>query len=347
MSAPSSKIKSVLVTGANGYIGNAVARAFVRAGWTTYGLVRNPQTTTELAADEITPILGSPANITFLESLYPYTKTFDVIVSTTEQVFDYVPHYNDVISFLRTLSTTSNASGVRPLVLFTSGCKDYGTTDLHGSPNLSPHTESSPLRPQPVLVNRATNAVKIFDHSDLFDAVLLRPTPLYGFSSSYYGPLFDMAAKAAKEGILELPMNPRGILHGAHVDDCAEAYVAIAEHPHVVKGQCYNVSGYRYETLEDVAKALVKEYHIRGGVKFVSAEGIGVPLPVQALLGASQWVGSEKVRNDVSWKDKRLLFTEGLHTYRGAYEAAIEQEHGNVKSIKERVRMAEAMKGGQ
>lgn len=347
MSVPSSKTKTVLVTGANGYIGNAVARAFVRAGWTTYGLVRNPQMLIDLAADEIIPILGSPADLTFLERLRLSTKTFDVIVSTTEQLFDYVPHYNDIISLLRTLSKTSNDSGVRPLVLFTSGCKDYGTTDLHGSPNLSPHTESSPLQPQPMLFYRAANAVKIFDHSDLFDAVLLRPTPLYGFSSSYYGPLFDVATRAAEGGILELPSNPRSILHGAHVDDCAEAYVAIAEHPQVVKGQCYNISGHRYETLEEVTKALVKEYDIRGEVKFVSAEDSGLPLLVHGLIGASQWVGSEKVRKDVGWRDKRPLFTEGLHAYRGAYEAAVEQKDGNVQRVQETIRTVEAMRGGQ
>lgn len=328
---PSTTTKSVLITGADGCIGNAVARAFVRAGWKTYGLVRNVQTMSSLAADEIIPVLGSPADLAFLEKLYPYTQTLDVVVSATEQIFDYLPDCEDAITLLRTLSKTSNDAGGRPLILFTSDCKDYGSTGHHGSPDLSPHTESSPLQPPTFVSDPAKYAIKILEHSDLFDAVVLRPTPIYGL---------DVAAKAAREGILELPADPRSIMHGAHVDDCAETYVAIAEHPHVVKGQCYNVSGHRYETLCELANALVKEYDNRDGVKFVSAEGSKMPMLVQMVIGSSQWVGSEKLRTDVGWKDKRVLFSEGLHAYGVAYEAAVEQKHGNVESI---LRKAEAM----
>ena len=265
MSSP--KHKTVLVTGANGYIGNAVARAFVRAGWITYGLIRNVQAQTLLAADEIIPVLGSTADLSFLDNLYAITRTFDVIVSTTEQILDYIPHYNDTVALLRTLSETSNSAGVRPLVLFSSGCKDYGMTALAGSEDLSPHTQTSPLNPPPFAINCASHAIKLFSQSDLFDAVVLRPTTVYGLSGSFYDPLFDIAAQAAEKGVLELTADPNNILHGTHVDDCAEAYVAIAEcgDRDVVEGQCYNISGYRYETLDKIANALVKEYGIRGG----------------------------------------------------------------------------------
>jgi len=53
--------RSVLVTGANGYIGGAVAKAFSRAGWRTYGLVRRVSDARNLALDEITPIVGIEA----------------------------------------------------------------------------------------------------------------------------------------------------------------------------------------------------------------------------------------------------------------------------------------------
>ena len=34
------KPETVLVAGANGYVGKAVACAFLRAGWVTFGLIR-------------------------------------------------------------------------------------------------------------------------------------------------------------------------------------------------------------------------------------------------------------------------------------------------------------------
>lgn len=342
-----SKAKSVLVTGANGYIGNAVARAFVRAGWTTYGLVRNPQAITSLAAEEIIPVLGSAADLSFLNDLHARTRSLDVIVSTTEQIMDYIPHYKDTITLLRTLAKTSNDAGVRPLILFTSGCKDYGMTGLDKSEGLAPHTEQSPLNTPPFVINRAKYAVKVFEHTDLFDAVLLRPTTIYGLSGSFYGPLLDAAAKAAEKGVLELPADPNSILHGTHVDDCAEAYVLIAQHTdrNEVKGQCYNISGFKYETLQEVADALVKEYHLSGGVRFLPQDekkGIDV---VQLLVSFSQWVGSGKLRKNIGWSDRRKLFSKGLHAYRLAYEAAVAQKHDGVERIQSLARMMEQQNG--
>ena len=341
----SQKPKSVLVTGANGYIGNAVAKAFVRAGWITYGLVRNRESRTSLGADEIVSILGSASDGAFVERSAQQTRfVFDVMVSCTEQTLDYVPHYTDTVALLRALAHASIRVGIRPLVIFTSGCKDYGTTGLDGSEGLSPHTEQSPLDAPPFLAPRASHAIKIFHHKDLFDAVVVRPTTLYGLSGSFYGPIFDVAAKAAEKGVLELTADPKSIMHGTHVDDCAEAYVAIAERADrdVVKGQCYNISGRRYETLEEIAHALVEEYEIKGGVKYLpERKTTGVDV-VQMLIGFSQWVDSEKLRREIGWTDKRQLFSHAVHTYRKAYEAAVAQNHDNVQKIQSFVRMTDA-----
>ena len=49
---------------------------------------------------------------------------------------------------------------------------------------------------------------------------------------------------------------------------------------------------------------------------------------VVSVMGFSQWVGSEKLRKDTGWKDRRKLFSEGIHQYRLAYEVAIERGGG-------------------
>ncbi len=43
------KQRAVLVTGANGFIGNAVAKAFCRAGWKTFSLIRRNEAAADLA----------------------------------------------------------------------------------------------------------------------------------------------------------------------------------------------------------------------------------------------------------------------------------------------------------
>ena len=61
--------RKVLVTGANGYIGNAVARAFCAAGWKTFGLIRKREGAADLARHEIHPVVGSPTDLSFLDAV--------------------------------------------------------------------------------------------------------------------------------------------------------------------------------------------------------------------------------------------------------------------------------------
>lgn len=349
--------RSVLVTGANGFIGNAVCRAYVRAGWTVYGLTRRKEFLPELAKEEIIPVLGSPGDLSFLPLLFKQQESFDAIVSTTEQIANYEAHFAEVMLLLRRVAEASNARGVRPLVLFTSGCKDYGMTGFDGSPDLAPHTEASPLKPPSGLAARTYNSVKVFEQTQPYDAVVLRPTTVYGRSGSYYGTFFEMAQRAKDSGQpLRLPADPRSVVHGTHVDDCAEAYVMLAEHRDRsrIAGQCYNISSHRYETLEEIAQALAAEYHLSpNSIVFepipeekLTPDGVlGDEVDVAAaLVGFSQWVGSQKLREDSGWTDKKPLFSERIRAYRIAYEQAAESGHSNVARVKGYVAAAERAK---
>ncbi|KAL0943369.1 NAD dependent epimerase/dehydratase [Colletotrichum truncatum] len=332
--------KTVFVTGANGYIGNAVARAFVAAGWTTYGLVRSLSAATALAQEEIIPVIGAIDDLSAHANIQSHLpSTLDAIVSTTEYVLDYVPHFNNTIQLLRTLGEASSSAGCRPRVIFTSGCKDYGIgPHYHGAPDLAPHTEESPINTIPLLANRAKYAKTIFDHADVFSPVLVRPTNVYGRSSSFYKAFFDVAAKTAAEGKpLLLPTSPNTIIHALHVDDCGEAYVAIASHSdkEEIEGQVFNISAQRYETVDEVAHALVKEYGIKGGLKYVDAAELKDgenPWPA-GIVDFPQWTDSTKLTRVTGWKHHRPLFSEALHVYRIACDAAKAAGHENIKRI--------------
>lgn len=338
--------RTVLVTGANGYIGCAVSKAFVRAGWKVFGLVRRPEATLELELGEVIPIVGKLDDLSWVESrLYTQSKTFDVIVNCLESFPDYETLFQQLITLIVELAQTSNENGVRPLLLWSSGCKDYGLTPLHGEPGLAPHTEESPLKPpaEPIK-QRAETSLRIYEHKDLFDGVILRPTSVYGYTSSYYGTMMDYAAQQAASGepALRIPVKPNVPMHAAHVDDCAEAYVALAEHKDrpAVAGQAFNISAFRYETVEEICTALAQEYGFSEGVRFLKAEEAGEWFP-QSLLFAfnfPQWVGSDKIRNLTGWNDKRMLFSENVRAHRLAYEAEEAKGHENIRLVRERMR---------
>ncbi|KAF5583774.1 uncharacterized protein FSUBG_13029 [Fusarium subglutinans] len=337
------KQRNVLVTGANGYIGSAVCRAFVRAGWNTYGLIRNPQAREEVALFESIPVVGSFTDLSFLETLFEEVNSFDTIVSCTEKIPGYAAHFEEVMNCVKRLAEKSNENGVRPLVLWSSGCKDYGKTGLHGTPGLAPHTEESPLNAPGILKERTTNSARVFDFTALFDAAVIRPTCVFGYSNSYYGAIFDYAADQRGQGseVLRIPGDPDSIMHATHVDDCGEAYLSLAEldDRRAVDGQFFNVSGYRYETLEEVAGAVAKEYRFAKGVQSIPASEAEASFPpgLHFVFSFSQWVGSEKLRSLTGWKDERALFSKGIHAHRLAYEACKGQGHANVAEVQKRI----------
>lgn len=330
--------KTALVTGANGFIGSAVCRAFSQAGYATYGLMRSDRTADDLAREEIVPIIGSAADAEGVLSALP--PVVDVIVSCSEDLYNYEAHFNDVLAMIKQICKSSLQAaapgGTKPLVIFSSGCKDYGTTPLYGDPALAPHTEDSPLNPPAILVKRTESALHMFTYTDLFDCVVTRPTTLYGRSGSYYSCLFEKAehAKTQSEGVLTIEGYPNSILHGTHVDDVASAYLAFATAPRqVVAGQVYNISSHRFETLSEIVPVVEKSHGIK--IRLVD------PPPGERSLANldlfffnfPQWVGSEKLRKHTGWVDRKPLFHEGYDLYRMAYEIAAKDKSEQYQRI--------------
>lgn len=311
--------KTVLVTGANGYVGNAVAKAFARACWRTYGLVRREEAVGDLARNEIQPLVG-PSDGAIFDGLGDVT--FDVVVSNTEDRTDRSGHFAAVRVMLDKAVARSEAAGRRPLVIFSSGCKDYGAMkERHGDPALAPHTEESPLAPPDILSPRCAFGARLLDKAETpYDAVVLRPTTVYGLSSSLYGSLFDLAARS--RDVLTIVGDPDAVMHSCHIDDCADAYVALAQHPdrRAIANQAYNISNQRYETAREIGEALARSYGLDLAFEVPAHES--VVFDVKRIFEFWQWVGSGKIRAATAWQERRPTFADGIDQYRIAYEAS-------------------------
>lgn len=170
-------------------------------------------------------------------------------------------------------------------------------------------------------------ALTLFGHSADFDAIVLRPTTLYGYSGSYYAPFFVLAQQAldSGSGILKLNGHPNSILHGTHVSDVASAYLSLACAPRAaVVGQVFNIASQRYETLHKIGDAVAKSYGLE--VRYTYPGKAERPEDLKSflvyLVDFSQWVGSEKIRETTRWRERKHLFAAGFETYRAAYEQA-------------------------
>ncbi|KAL2670238.1 hypothetical protein Neosp_014705 [[Neocosmospora] mangrovei] len=239
------------------------------------------------------------------------------------------------------------ANGLRPLVIFTAGSKDYGVgPHLSDDPGLTPHDELSELRPPPFAAPRVQHAPSIFGGANAFAAVLVRPTNVYGRASSYYSVCFRAGSKAAsaknpRDRVLIAPTQPNWICHSLHIDDCAEAYVAIASAPReTVQGEVFNISSERYETAEQIINAILKEYEIAGGVKYVKLKDFATDedASLAMAIGFPQWTSSKKLRMATGWTDHRLPFSDAFHLYRLSYEAAAQLRDENVDKIGETIK---------
>lgn len=92
--------KNVFATGANGYIGLAICRAFINAGWEVFGFIRRPEAAVELYNAEVVPILGTLDDPSSLDELYRHANAVDVIVGATETMPGYAEHYHKVVSMI-------------------------------------------------------------------------------------------------------------------------------------------------------------------------------------------------------------------------------------------------------
>ncbi|KAJ5963059.1 hypothetical protein N7481_013364 [Penicillium waksmanii] len=344
---PSNTQKSkVLVIGANGYLGTAIGRTFVRAGWQTYGLVRNPEAAQALSLEEIIPIVRDLKDPSVDKILSSEAGYFDVAVVTVEDLANYTGFVESIIDLLRSLAQANAANGSKLFVLFSSGTKDWGQTGLANAPGLKPLDEESPRQPPAFLKERSEVSCRIFDQGDAFDAALVTPVNLYGLSASSTGYFFRMAEKAQKSGsVLQLRAHPKTILQFIHVDDCAQAYLALVDPKNAylaladpknrknVEGRFIAVAGSHYETLEEIAEALVIDYQLPDDVQYLTEDGVKTALLDFVVFGFSQWFSGKRIQEITGWTTKRSEFSKDIHTYRKAFEAADTQGHPVVEKF--------------
>ena len=311
-------LKSVFITGASGFVGNAICKYFALQGWKTYGLIRKPEQAQDLALNEVIPVIGSFTDLSFTRKLEHIL--FDVIISTTEDWSDYVSHFNSIIALAKAVAKPANAAGKKPLLLFTSGNKDTGPSGLPGSPGFTWHDEDTPTNPLDAVAVRSNTVKNVLEHSDDFYVVIVRPALVYGRTASWYGFLFYQAKTGPT---ITVYGPPETAYHGIHIDDVSRAYFALATRldPTRCHGQIYTVANDTYDTLGDVVESVSKAY---GGHHQIVYSPVEKGNRFHELMAFSQALKSEKLRRETGWKPVKMGFTQGVEQYRVAYDAALE-----------------------
>jgi nucleoside-diphosphate-sugar epimerase len=297
----------IFITGASGYIGNAVAKAFRRSGHQVFGLVRSESKAQNLRAEEIIPVIGLLENpTTYLEE----AKKAEVLIHCAfEASSSSVPRD---LQTIETLLEAANSSFLPRIIIYTSGVWVYGNT---GNDFVD---EAAPLNPLNLVKWRPAHEEKILKSAhDLLKPIVIRPGCVYGKS----GGLTSIWFSSAVQGALTIVGNGQNTWSMVHIDDLAEAYVLAAEKE--LNCITLSINDGRNPLIKQIAEEIAKAVDFPSKIRFLSYEEAFKQFgPVAEGLIVNQKVKNERAMRLLGWRPRHPAFVDAVKDYYEAWKAA-------------------------
>jgi nucleoside-diphosphate-sugar epimerase len=293
----------IFVTGATGFIGQAVAEGLARAGHDVLGLVRNAAKAPRLEAAEITPVIGDmaePAGWT------PAAQSAEAVIHCAAE---YSARYMELDR-----QTTERLLSLQPrLFIYTSGCWVYGNTGDAVA------NESSALRPPSLVQPRVeTERLVLAAASPATRTLVIRPGCVYGGHGSLTAAWFESAenegaSRIIGDGACHWPM--------IHVAGLAELYRLAAESP--LTAEIFNgVDGATptvRECAEAASRAVLGTPAVTGTPREEALYAMG---PMAECLTLDQRLDGSKARRLLGWQCRHRGFVAGAPRYYRAWKAS-------------------------
>jgi len=296
----------VFVTGASGYIGHAVAKAFREKGHTVYGLVRTKEKGDVLALDEIWAVIGD------LENPQGYSKILDEVEIVAHCAFERSGNgvERDIKTLDLILSTYSNRDIPHGLI-YTSGVWVYGST---GNKIVD---ESSPLNPIDLVKWRPQHEQKVLKAtSPKLRTVVIRPGTVYGKGGGLTNTFFD----SIETGSIAKIGNANNHWAMVHVEDLAHAYVSAAEKE--LTNVILNVTADFNPTVQEMVEAVARSAGMAGKINSLSDQEAYQRFgPMVQGLTIDQQVSNARVKRLLGWQTHHAPFINEIDIYYHAWKA--------------------------
>lgn len=278
----------ILITGATGYIGSALAQTLIEQGHRVIGLARSPEAAEALSARGLQVHLGDVSRPESVASILPEV---DAVI----HVAVGLPRGVTSADFAFVEALIEGLAGSDKLLILTSGLGVYaGVASAHAD-------ETTPLAPtieiQALRVKLEQRVVAAAGQG--IRALVLRPAHVYGRGAS--GIMFRSQLANARQSRTGSMIGDGGVpVATVHIDDLVQAYVAAMDRGRA--GRIYNlVSDGVY--MRDLAQAV--SYAVGGEgqtVSLTTAEAQDAWGPIAALYGASPVISGARAVFELGWK---------------------------------------------
>jgi nucleoside-diphosphate-sugar epimerase len=314
----------VLVIGATGYIGRAVALALRKHSHIVYGLARDDAKGRLLAQKEIIPVIGSVEGGEYLRTVE--SANIDVVIDASG-VFDASWK---ILERLKTISAARLQSRgmITPKLgfVYTSGTWIHGSSTRDRLNDLNPvgveGDSGCPVSPPDLVSWRPRLEADILASKEVLGIAIVRPGLVYGNEASTWSLWFSRIAQAQAEGAssVELEADSDAILSLIHVNELAEAYVKVASQiSKLSNGGVYpvfDVVGSR-ENLGSILKEVAKAMGFQGDLRIVPAQDA-----FHVAMSTGVRLDSTRLRDLLGWECKRAFgFLDEVEVLTAAWQA--------------------------
>jgi nucleoside-diphosphate-sugar epimerase len=320
---PSSILKmvNVLVVGATGYIGQALASSLVRSGsHRVYGLARTETKATLLTSQEIVSIIGDINSSSLVKSIESYNINVVVDVSGANQESRTLLTALKALSQSRLAAAAEAGNRIPKLgFIYTSGTWVHGSS-LEPVNDLTPVGPTAPTLPTPLTAWRPQLEQEILAASDVLDTMIIRPALVYGRSSAIWTALFEPLLSSVIQTAVSIPVEPTSRPALVHVDDVASGLHAAVDNLPRIAGTCvYPVFDLctSQESMRDILEAAAGTFGFQGKVELAGAEN---DLFMQAM-SVSGNLGSGRAKQILGWVPRKIGFVSGMEVFGKAFVA--------------------------
>ena len=327
----------ILILGATGTIGNALAQTLVRSGnHTVYGLARSPAKAKTLALQEITPVLGSVQEPQGFLKLLDDHPEVSVVVDAAAVYGDSATLLNLIIDAgkkrLAKYKEVGVPSGPKLGYVYVSGMWVHGSSHNVVS-DQDPFVGTSATKTAPVnMVSwrpEIERSVLSPETQASLDTAIARAACTYGGPSAVWtGPLAAVLKAARAERQPEkvpVQLEPHGTAALVHVDDVASGIQGVIEKlPQLSGTGIYPVFDFvsQVESIDAIIEGAARVLGYKGTVELVGpAEGD----VVGDALAASVVGDSGRAKTLLGWAPNRKSFLHGIDVYVQAWLAGFEK----------------------